>query len=134
MIYGALRKELQNDPVGVGYSTMTAQEVADAMNEETRTRQDFSFTGAQLINAIDASEWGGLTDVQKSQIKMLIGAGGTLDASAGTTVRSLILGVFGSESNTVSQLQQVAETSLARWEELGLGEPVRVRHVEQVRS
>ena len=133
MIYGILRDEIENDPTGAGYAGMTDQEVADSLNAATITVHNFQFTGAELINAIDATEWGALSDAQQAQMKMLISAGGTLDASAGTTTRSLILDAFGSGSQTVTNLIDVAEQTISRAAELGIPE-VKPYHVEKVRN
>jgi hypothetical protein len=112
---------------------MTNQEVADSLNAVNRDIQTFTFSGGDLINSIDPTEWAALTSGEKEDIRMLVGAGGMLNASSGTTVRTLILNAFGSGSTTVQNLLDAARESISRAQEIGLG-TVHTYHVEQIRS
>lgn len=134
MNYGRLRDEIQKDPKGIGYAGMTDEEVADSLNAKTRERQTFRFSGADLINAVDQAEWNALSDAEQAEIKMLIGAGGSLDASENTTVRDIILSAFGVSSTTVQNLIDIATESISRAREIRLGETVRTFHVEEARG
>ena len=47
MNYDALKTELTEDPLALGYSGMTDQEVADSLNAVNRQRNRTSMTGTK---------------------------------------------------------------------------------------
>lgn len=134
MQYGVLRSEVQDDPLGRGYSNMTDAEVASSLNTEDRTVQDYTFTTAQLVETIDPSELKGASSTVRELIKIVAGSDGTVDLSSGTNVRALIEDVFGSNSTTVGNIDGEAEETVSRATEIGIAEEVKPYHVAKVRS
>jgi hypothetical protein len=63
-----LRTELSDDPLTRGYASMTDEEAAIDLNTTYRERNKTSMTGSEVLNAVDATNWAGLTDAQKQVV------------------------------------------------------------------
>src|SRR3972149_2176784 len=79
-----LREEIETDPLGRGYSTMTNQQVADDMNAGTRIRIRARIPSVEVIEATLASEYAGLTAGEKQRYQTFISAGEINPAGANT--------------------------------------------------
>ena len=76
MGYEALRAELNDDPLGRGYSGMTDQQCVDSLNTVDRTRNRTTMTGAEVkkafeLDATTRGEWAALSADAKSHILAL---------------------------------------------------------------
>ena len=125
----ALKTELLDDPLARGYAGMNNVEAATSLNTVNRTRNKTSMTGSEVINNVDATEWGALTDIQQSKVWDIIHLG-TLNPFG--VEATLLIAVFGGGSDTIAALAAARVDAVSRGEELGLG-LVRPGHVENAR-
>lgn len=107
-----LSDELTNDPLTLGYSTMTNLEVADSLNTVNRTLGRKSLSGSELFGYTDAAEYTALTDIKKDQWLGLCGIN-TVTSSA----VPLIKDVFPSNTTTWGNI--VKTETKSRAQELG---------------
>lgn len=116
MNYDALKTELTEDPLALGYSGMTDQEVADSLNAVNRQRNRTSMTGSEVINAVDPTQWAGLADAQRQTVWNVVHLG-TVDPFG--VEATLLTDVFGAESATITALAAMRKQSISRATELG---------------
>ena len=124
-----LEDELLNDPLIIGYSVLTDQQVADSMNAETRSRNRASMTGREVANEVVNSEYDALTDAQKAQFLALIASEDLDPFGLGANV---VKDIFGTGSTTVADLATARVESISRAVELGIP-TVKPGHVEDAR-
>src|SRR3990172_7632711 len=79
-----LREEIETDPLGRGYISMTDQQVADDMNADVRTRIRARIPSVEVIEITLASEYAGLTAGEKQRYQTFISAGEINPAGANT--------------------------------------------------
>jgi hypothetical protein len=65
--YTNLSKEVNDDPLGIGYSTMTDQEVADSLNAVNRTVPHKQTTFATLYESLQANSITDLSNPNRSR-------------------------------------------------------------------
>ena len=130
MNYTILNAEITNDPLTRSYSGMTNAEVATSLNTINRTSQKTSMTGSEVINNVNATEWGALDATQKQTVWDIVHLGNINPYGVEAT---LLTGVFGAGSTTITALAAARLNSISRATELGL-EAVTEGHVERVRS
>ncbi len=118
--------EVSIDPLGRGYSGMTSQQVADDLTTNYRTAWLSCVDGSALLDAIDAADWVSVTDAQQSQALSIL-AIGCLNPQG--NARTLMIGIFGSGSQTIVNMAAVAQEPISRAAELGLSK-VRAGDVE----
>jgi tRNA threonylcarbamoyladenosine modification (KEOPS) complex Pcc1 subunit len=118
MNYQTLYDEITNDPLGVGYATMTDAQIAAALNNKTRSRVKDSIEASELVAAIEATDLSGLTADQREQLHLLISAGKVKISNK--RVKDLLQALF-SGTTTISNLLALATEAISRAEELGLG-------------
>lgn len=58
----------------------------------------------KVINAIVPADFTGLTSLQLQQMMLLLGGGSTVDASPGTTIRSVFQTIFSGKTTTLGNL------------------------------
>lgn len=133
MDYGTLRNEVQNDPLERGYSEMSDSEVADDLNTEYRTLNHYQFRASELLSVIDLNEYNNLTGAEKDEIRFILHVPGVHDSSPGSTTREVLVHIFGQDSQTISNLDEMTSEDVSRARELGLT-TVRTYHVNKVRS
>lgn len=129
--YKILRDEIQNDPLGRGYSGMTDAEVADDLNTQYRTRNRSTLTASEIVNAVDLSEWNALDDVQRQIVWNLLHMGAINPFGVEATI---LVNVFGAGSNTIAVLAEARVENISRAQELGLGNWVTAHRVGVARS
>lgn len=134
MDIAALATELTTDPEGIGYSGMSNQEAADALNVANRPAARETLSGADIYNCIEPSEFTALTDAQKQIVRDVFGLGDSIDVRAGTNTRAALLAIFNGGSTTRANLIAKAQTTIPRWQEINLGSPVGDGHVASVRQ
>ena len=125
----ALAAELTNDPLARGYSGKNDAEAAADGHTLYRTRQRTSMTGSEVLNAVDAGEWAALTDAQQQTVWDITHLG-TVDPYG--IEATLMIGVFGAGSQTITNLAAIRQVTITRWDELSLGK-VSSGHVEAAR-
>lgn len=125
-----LKAEITDDPVGLGYSGKTDEQVCDLLNSKTRSKHVELLTPTQILNAVVYSEWTVKTATQQQAIWNLLGMGALnpwgVEASIFTTV-------FGAGSQTIAALAALRVQAISRAEELGI-ETVAVGHINEARA
>jgi len=132
----ALKDEIDNDPLGRGYSAMTDQEVADDLNTAYRTRNVQSFSGDFMFTQTDPSEFAGLS-ADKQKLWVSFTSKESVDPWATNNVE-FVKWVFGDASTTLNNLGNARTESISRAQELGLLSGTRLEigpaHVANARS
>lgn len=137
MNWGALRDELNNDPLARGYSGMTASQVVDDLNTAYRTQNRGSLSGDEIFQQTDPAEFSNLDDGSgnTADVKgqwMSFCSRASIDPFATANVQ-YVTQVFGSGSATVTNLGNVRVEDISRAQELGTG-GVQRWHIEHVRG
>ena len=115
-----LDTEVNTDPLAVGYSGMTDQQVADSLNAPTGVSAYDPIDAAILWNSILASEWNALNQNQQDRVSAILALSGELDVSPGTRAHNVIDSVFGGGSTTMGNLVAKASDAQSRAQNLGL--------------
>jgi hypothetical protein len=130
MDYAKLKAEITNDPLAIGYASMTDDQICTSLNSKTRSRHVALLTPSQVLNAIVYSEWTPKTTTQQQVIWNMLGMGAInpwgVEANIFTTV-------FGAASATIAALAALRVETISRAEELGL-ETVYVGHIIDARA
>jgi hypothetical protein len=120
----AIKDELDTDPLGRGYSGMTAVQAADNMNDvdspNTRTRVKSSVSGAGAFQVTDSTEFDALTEGERAEWLSLC-AITDVDPANGTPAVGVATRLFGGGSNTVIALNAFRDEIVSRGQELGFG-------------
>lgn len=120
-----LCNELSIDPLGRGYSSATTEQIADDLNTEYRSQWKECVDGSDLLDAIESADWVAITDAQQDQVLSLL-AIGCLDPQK--NARTMMIRIFGSGSNTISNMAALGQESITRAQELGL-QKVKPAHI-----
>ena len=117
--YAALKAEVTNDPLGIGYSGMTDQQVSDSLNDPARPRERSVVPSHEVFDAIVPAEYVSLSVANKDRLATVLSMG-DVDLS-GANTRSALGGMFsaGATRDNLIALQDGAPVSRAR--ELSLG-------------
>lgn len=116
----ALRDEIQNDPLGLGYSGMSDQQIYDSLHAANRTRNRAELSGDEMRQATNGADFTGLTD-HKRDLWISFCSGEPVDPFAQANA-DLVNWIFGSGSTTVANLSSLRTETVSRAVELGLGE------------
>lgn len=138
MDYQLLKAEIDTDPLVVGYSGMTDQQVADSLNvrDGTYTYDLPSMTGKQVKDLMDATEYGALTDPNK-QIILALTARDDLDPHGIDASIFLDAMPAGTNPLTSAALNAARTINASRAEELnivGVGTDVSAANVFTARA
>lgn len=117
-----IKSELTNDPLGRGYASMTDKQAAIDMNTNMRSVQRDTPTPAELVDAIDPTEYPTIPANQRELFNLAITTGSLSLAqkSAATT------------TNTKAALAALATSEISRSVEL-VGSFIKTGHVEEAR-
>lgn len=128
MNYPILRAEIASDPLE-RYDGLTPQQIADSLNTVNRPRNRSSMTGSEVLNAVDVSEWGTRSDVQKQVIWDIVHLG-TVDPFG--VEQDLLVAAFADAGGvTIAALGEARVEAISRAVELGIGQ-VKTGHVERM--
>lgn len=114
-----LREELVTDPLGRSYITMSDQECTDDLNSIYRTRNVTEMSASDVLNIIDTTEWGALSDTEQRKIWDILHMGGSLNPWGNEA--QMFISVFGAGSQTIQDLADARVEDISRANELGLG-------------
>ena len=117
MNYEALKAEVLDDPLGVGYSSMTDDLVAAALNVVNRTRNRQSMSASEVLNAVDVADYNGLTNAAEAKLWDLLGIG---DLNPFGVEATLMVQLFGAGSATITELQALRVEVMSRAVELNM--------------
>jgi len=113
-----LKDEIASDPLSRGYASMSDLQVADSLNDITRTRNRPTMTASEVMNQINLAEFGSLTTTQEQQIWDVLHIGEINPFGVEATI---FINLFGGGSATIANLQLARVESISRVTELGLG-------------
>ena len=131
MNIAALKAELTGDPLARGYPAMSDAEAATNLNAVNRERNRTSMSGSEVLNAVDDTEWGALSDADKQTVWNIVHLG---DVNPFGVEARLMVSVFDAEeSPTIAALQVARKDPVSRATELGLG-LIYPAHVTQARA
>lgn len=119
--------EIALDPLGRGYSSMTAEQVAADLNTVYRSRFLQTVAGADLFEGLEASDWVAISEADRT-LTMQILSLGNIDPQG--NARTLLISIFGSGSQTISNMASIATETVSRANELSLGR-VRTGNVQE---
>jgi len=127
-----LKTELASDPLARGYSGMSDEAVAVSLNTEDRAFQLTSVPGSAIFNAIVPSEFSALLATTQLLVRDVFSLGDSVDVSAGTNTRQVLLNAFGVGTTTRANLVALVSKLRSRGVEIGFGR-VEVGHVQEAR-
>lgn len=125
-----LRAELTDDPLGRGYTGMTDEQAATSLNSADRTRFRQSIPNREIFAGLDLTEFKALSPEERAAFSLVMQMD-AIDATDPNT-RSVLGAIFPAGSNTRTKMMTVAQETISRGVELGLG-TVRVGQVEEAR-
>lgn len=117
----ALKNELTNDPLAVGYAGLNDSEAAAAMNDTARARpvERELIASNEVIDAVDGTEWSNLASDDLLGLQILTAREDL--KIRGSNVRAILLSIFspaGQFSATRSNLAVLQTRPGSRSEEL----------------
>ena len=115
----ALIDELTGDPLGRGYAGMTDEQVVASLNTVDRDRFRSNIPNREVFGAIDLTEYKALTAAERQALDLVM-AMDAVDATDANT-RVLLGTIFPQGSTTRANLIALAEETVSRAAELGLG-------------
>ena len=117
--YKALKTEVTTDPLALGYSAMTDQEVSDSLNNPGRPRERDIGSSHEVFEAIVPAEYASLDAAKKGRLSMILSMGEVKLSGANT--RSALAGMFGAGTTRDNLIALQDDTPVSRAQELSLG-------------
>ncbi len=124
-----LRRELLEDPAGIGYAAMDDATAASALNAATVPRAQVS--AQEIYEAIDRTEWS-LLSIDQRELLRLIMSWGTVEIT--DRIKNDFSGMFPPGSVTRTRLRALADETIPRWQAIGLARQVSAEQVAGARS
>lgn len=118
MDYTVLKNELNNDPLGIGYAGMTSSEASVSINTANQSRNRASMTGDEVFSATDSTEFGSLSDTNKTLWLSFCGRDSI--NPFGLANVAFVTYLFNNPSTTLSSLQGLRTETVSRAVVLGL--------------
>lgn len=124
MDYPRLQAEINADPVTLGYSGKTDQQIADLLNSTTtsRTLPQTRVDTTQILGVIQVAAWPTVGSASESQLLAILGMP-FVDAS-NINIRGIFGSIFPNSGGTVTtrnNLLALATRTVSRADELSLG-------------
>lgn len=116
--FQTIRDEIDNDPLGRGYSGMTSAEIASSLNTPDQSIPKGSLSGDGVFQATDAGEFAALSDSAKN-LWMSFCSRATVDPYGSANV-AFVISLFGNPSATLSALNALRVESGSRAQALGI--------------
>ncbi len=124
-----IRAEITDDPLLLGYTGMTDQEVTDSLNALTRERAVESLSSADIYDAIDPTEYTVLSSTEKAMLSDIFSLS---EVRVQGNTRDVIVGIFPGGGTTLTNLTALLTTPISRATELSVG-VVKIGHVIEAR-
>ncbi len=118
--YAAIADEINADPLGRGYSSMSDQEITDSLNAVNRVVSVDSIESQDVVAGLVPSEVNALTATQQRNLWGVIGAGAIRPDD--TEVKDFFADLFPPGTTTRANLLALANETISRAQEVGLGE------------
>ena len=125
VVLSELKTEIDTDPVTLGYTGKTNDEVADLLNSLStgRTKDRGSIETWQILDATDfETDYAVLSSNQKTQYQIMISAGVVSIKSA--NIKNALVAMFGAGTATRTNLIALAKEPITRAEDLFLPIPI----------
>ena len=119
--YAALQTELLASHPITGAYNADDQLAADQINALDITRIKANMTGAEIIEAVDSTEYAALTDPQKANFLSFTSGNETINPQAGGIAQEILVDVFGGGSVTITTLGLLRQETISRATELDFG-------------
>lgn len=120
-----VRAELDADPLGRGYSSMSDSQVNEDLNTEYRDVW-ILLTASAVLEAITASGWFGLDASGREDVDSVLSMGTEIDLSPGANARALLETAFAGNAVTRAALVAAAKRTISRAAELGCAVTTRI--------
>jgi hypothetical protein len=137
--YAALKAELQNDPLGLGYAPHLTSgndsALADMLNlvRATIAIDRETIPSYEVFDAIVPAEWASLSAQEKQRIQLVLSMGQVYVKGANT--RSAFLAAFAAGTTTRANLGALQGRQGSRAEQLfGLGASVSAQDIAQAKA
>ncbi len=130
MDIAALAAEIASGHPGTGAYDADDETAAAQLNAVNRTMNKATMTGSEVFNSVNAGQWSGLTDADKQIVWDIVHLG-TINPFG--VEQTMMVGVFGAGSATITALAAARVTSVSRAVEIDLG-LVKIGHVSQARA
>ena len=122
MDYVALKSELQTDPTSLGYAAAIASgsdnilaNLINAVSQSININRA-TVTNVEVFNAIDATDYAGLTSAKKSDLQLVLTPDTVTVNNA--NVRTILASIFGAGSATRTALLALQTRKGSRAEQL----------------
>jgi hypothetical protein len=130
--YHLLAIELDTDPLARGYSGMTDEQAATSLSATDRTIPKQTMSGSEVLNAVDNAEWTALTDAERRTVFDVCHLGEQLNPFG--VEATLMIGVFGGGSTTITNLAAARNLNVSRSQEIGFAPVARASDVQIARA
>ena len=111
---------------------MTDQQVANDLNTPYRSRGRESMSASEVYNAVDQTEWAGLSSDQQAEIWNILALG---EVNPFGREATRFTAIFGGGSVTITALKAARVEAITRAQELpGVISPAKVGHVQDARA
>ena len=117
--YAALKTEVTTDPLALGYSAMTDQEVSDSLNDPVRPRERDIVSSHEVFEAIVPADYASLDAAEKGRLSMILSMGEVKLSGANT--RLALGGMFAPGTTRDNLIALQDDTPVSRAQERGLG-------------
>ncbi len=126
-----LTSELDDDPLGRGYASMSDEDAAGDLNTVYRTRNISNLTPSEFFQVVEPNELNALSAEESAVIWNILHLAGDINPMGREA--EIFFSVFGAQSQTIANLSVIRETNISRAEEIGIA-GVRPGHVQQARA
>lgn len=131
MDYNKLKAELTTGHPDTGAYDADAAVAAGQLNAVNRTRAIESVSGQAIFEAVDGTDFAGLSDADRTLLYAIIGMGTIL--VNGVNTKAALLAMFGPGTDTRANLAALQTEAISRAAELGL-DTVYEGTVQQARA
>ena len=120
MNYVDLKTELDSGHPVTGAYNVNDRLATDELNEANITRERLTMSGSEIRSAIDATEYGTLSDAKKSQF-LSFTSNDNLDPRSGSMDETIFLDIWAGKAITIAALSTLRNETISRAVELNFG-------------
>lgn len=117
MDYQILKTEIINDPASLGYAGSLDKQVANLLNKKGLSGETIDndiLESYKIVNAIDATEWEALIDIERERLNLILSTG-KVDIS-NVNIKLQIGEMFGAGTDTRAALLALTTRPASRAE------------------
>ena len=127
----ALKTELTNDPLALGYAGKEHDTIARLLNKTQRSIDAETISAGLLVSCLDDVEYTALVATKKDYLRLLVSAG---EIVMNGNVRQSLREMFAQGSKTRQAINKATKRDGCRAEELGLGRVTESDVADALRS